>query len=146
MSVNALETWSVKQSTSCRCTETSRRRIKIEPLLPARGRPQVVLSTSIAETSLTVAGIRVVIDSGWARVSSFFTPNGDDAPGDRAGIQGFGGPAAGEGGTFGTGSLLPALDPRGGGVLRPVPPPRDLGGGLGDARPGTGAVGRFRPL
>lgn len=36
-----------------------------------RGARKVVLSTSIAETSLTVAGIRVVIDSGWARVSRF---------------------------------------------------------------------------
>lgn len=36
-----------------------------------RGLRKVVLSTSIAETSLTVSGIRVVIDSGLMRVSRF---------------------------------------------------------------------------
>ncbi|MBX7057718.1 MAG: ATP-dependent helicase HrpB [Leptospirales bacterium] len=35
----------------------------------AQGRRKVTLSTNIAETSLTIAGIRVVIDSGLARVS-----------------------------------------------------------------------------
>lgn len=32
---------------------------------------KIVLSTSVAETSLTVEGVTVVIDSGWARVSRF---------------------------------------------------------------------------
>lgn len=41
-------------------------------LLPdPQGRRKVVLATSIAETSLTIAGIGVVIDSGQARVSKF---------------------------------------------------------------------------
>ena len=41
-------------------------------LAPApQGGRKVVLSTSVAETSLTVEGIQVVIDSGWARVSRF---------------------------------------------------------------------------
>ena len=35
------------------------------------GRRRVVLATSIAETSLTLAGVRVVIDSGWTRRQSF---------------------------------------------------------------------------
>jgi ATP-dependent helicase HrpB len=35
------------------------------------GRRKVVLATSIAETSLTIEGVRVVIDSGWSRVPSF---------------------------------------------------------------------------
>ena len=35
------------------------------------GRRKVVLATSIAETSLTIQGIQVVIDSGWARVPRF---------------------------------------------------------------------------
>ena len=34
-------------------------------------RRRVVLATSIAETSLTLAGVRVVIDSGWTRRSHF---------------------------------------------------------------------------
>ena len=35
------------------------------------GRRKVVLATAIAETSLTIEGIRVVIDSGWQRRSRF---------------------------------------------------------------------------
>ncbi len=35
------------------------------------GRRKVVLATSIAETSLTIEGVRVVIDSGLARVPRF---------------------------------------------------------------------------
>ena len=41
----------------------------IEPAPP--GRRKVVLATSIAETSLTIEGVRVVIDSGLARVPRF---------------------------------------------------------------------------
>ncbi|HEB95839.1 MAG TPA: ATP-dependent helicase HrpB [Sedimenticola thiotaurini] len=37
---------------------------------PAGGR-RVVLATSIAETSLTIEGIRCVVDSGWSRVPRF---------------------------------------------------------------------------
>jgi len=36
-------------------------------LAPARQR-KVILSTNVAETSLTIDGVRVVVDSGWARV------------------------------------------------------------------------------
>lgn len=35
------------------------------------GRRKLVLATAIAETSLTIEGVRVVIDSGWARVPRF---------------------------------------------------------------------------
>jgi ATP-dependent helicase HrpB len=38
---------------------------------PPEGRRKVVLATSIAETSLTIEGIRVVIDAGYARVPRF---------------------------------------------------------------------------
>jgi ATP-dependent helicase HrpB len=37
----------------------------------AQGRRKVVLATSIAETSLTIEGVRVVIDSGLARVQRY---------------------------------------------------------------------------
>lgn len=40
------------------------------------GRRKVVLSTSIAETSLTIAGVRVVVDSGLARVPRFSPRSG----------------------------------------------------------------------
>lgn len=41
-------------------------------VLPAKaGRRKIVLATSIAETSLTIEGVRVVIDSGLARVPRF---------------------------------------------------------------------------
>jgi ATP-dependent helicase HrpB len=36
-----------------------------------QGRRRVVLATSIAETSLTLSGVRVVIDSGWTRRQRF---------------------------------------------------------------------------
>lgn len=46
-------------------------------LLPAPvGRRKVVLATSIAETSLTIDGIRVVIDSGLSRVPRFDVASG----------------------------------------------------------------------
>jgi HrpA-like RNA helicase len=41
-------------------------------VLPAKaGKRKIVLATSIAETSLTIEGVRVVIDSGLARVPRF---------------------------------------------------------------------------
>lgn len=43
---------------------------------PAAGQRKVVLATSIAETSLTIEGIRVVIDSGWSRVPRFSPRHG----------------------------------------------------------------------
>jgi len=43
-----------------------------EALAPSPpGTRKVVLSTAIAETSLTVPGVRVVVDSGWMRVARF---------------------------------------------------------------------------
>ncbi|HEX6859328.1 MAG TPA: ATP-dependent helicase HrpB [Caulobacteraceae bacterium] len=46
----------------------------IEPSAP--GRRKVVLASSIAETSLTIEGVRVVIDSGLARVPRFDPASG----------------------------------------------------------------------
>lgn len=46
-------------------------------LQPApRGTRKVVLATSIAESSLTIDGVRVVVDSGWARVPRFSARTG----------------------------------------------------------------------
>jgi ATP-dependent helicase HrpB len=38
---------------------------------PLKGRRKVVLATSIAETSLTIEGVRIVVDSGMARVPRY---------------------------------------------------------------------------
>lgn len=46
----------------------------IEPCPP--GRRKIVLSTSVAETSLTIEGVRVVIDSGLSRVPRFDPASG----------------------------------------------------------------------
>ncbi|MHB2166614.1 ATP-dependent helicase HrpB [Alsobacter sp. R-9] len=43
--------------------------LAVQPV--AQGRRKVVLATSIAETSLTIEGVRVVVDSGLARVPRF---------------------------------------------------------------------------
>jgi ATP-dependent helicase HrpB len=40
-------------------------------LARAGGRRKVVLATSIAETSLTIEGVRIVVDSGLARVPRY---------------------------------------------------------------------------
>ncbi len=46
-------------------------------LRPARaGRRKVILATSIAETSLTIEGVRVVVDGGFARVPRFLPRTG----------------------------------------------------------------------
>jgi ATP-dependent helicase HrpB len=48
------------------------RRDQDRAVLPARpGQRKIVLATSVAETSLTIEGVRVVIDSGLARVPRF---------------------------------------------------------------------------
>lgn len=45
-------------------------------LLPLPGRRKVVLATSIAETSLTIEGVRVVVDGGLARLPRFDARSG----------------------------------------------------------------------
>lgn len=45
---------------------------QLSAIMPDKqGRRKVVLSTSIAETSLTIEGIRIVVDSGFGRASKF---------------------------------------------------------------------------
>jgi ATP-dependent helicase HrpB len=44
----------------------------------AQGRRKVVLSTNVAETSVTIPGVRTVIDSGLARVARFDADSGFD--------------------------------------------------------------------
>ena len=56
---------------------------------------RIVLATNVAETSLTVPGIRYVIDPGLARISPLLQPHQGPAPADRAGQPGQRQPAAG---------------------------------------------------
>lgn len=42
------------------------------------GMRRVVLSTPIAESSLTIEGVRIVIDGGWARAPHFDAQSGMD--------------------------------------------------------------------
>lgn len=50
---------------------------QLAAIMPDRsGQRKVVLATSIAETSLTIEGIRIVVDCGFGRVSKFDTRSG----------------------------------------------------------------------
>ena len=52
-------------------------RAAIAPLTGQQaGHRKVVLATNIAETSLTIEGIRVVVDSGWCRAPRFDVASG----------------------------------------------------------------------
>ncbi|GAA3238501.1 hypothetical protein GCM10020256_58870 [Streptomyces thermocoprophilus] len=57
-------------------------------------RRRVVLATSVAESSLTVPGVRVVVDSGLAREPRVDHARGAERADDGTGLAG-GGPAAG---------------------------------------------------
>ncbi len=54
------------------------RRVISPPAVAGPGRRRIILATSIAETSLTVPGVRTVADSGWARLSRFHPATGLD--------------------------------------------------------------------
>jgi ATP-dependent helicase HrpB len=45
-------------------------------IVPGTGRRRVVLATPIAETSLTIEGVRIIVDSGYARVPQFDPKSG----------------------------------------------------------------------
>jgi ATP-dependent helicase HrpB len=47
-----------------------------DKILANTGRRKVIVSTNVAETSLTIEGVRVVIDSGQARVARFDSARG----------------------------------------------------------------------
>ncbi|MDQ0755826.1 HrpA-like RNA helicase [Arthrobacter sp. B3I4] len=56
---------------------------------------RIVLATNVAETSLTVPGIKYVIDTGHGADLTLLTPHQGPAPADRTGLPGFGQPAFG---------------------------------------------------
>lgn len=48
-----------------------------EAILPAKnGERKIVLATSLAETSLTIEGVNIVVDCGFSRVPKFDTRSG----------------------------------------------------------------------
>ncbi len=50
---------------------------QLQAILPNKsGKRKIVLATSIAETSLTIEGIRIVVDSGFGRTQKFDTSSG----------------------------------------------------------------------
>ncbi|REJ81021.1 MAG: ATP-dependent helicase HrpB [Bacteroidetes bacterium] len=52
-------------------------RLQEAAILPdPHGRRKIILSTSIAETSLTIEGVSIVVDSGYSRTSSFDAASG----------------------------------------------------------------------
>ncbi len=60
------------RSKSCRCSARSMPSVQDRAIAPApKGSRKVVLATSIAETSLTIEGVRIVVDSGLARVPRY---------------------------------------------------------------------------
>ncbi len=85
-----------------RSPATTRRKTEILPLYarlsiaeqqrvfqPHRNR-RIVIATNVAESSLTVPGIRYVIDPGTARISRYSARDQDPAAADRAGLAGLG--------------------------------------------------------
>ena len=61
-----------RRSRSCRCSARSMPPCRTAPSRRRRrARRKVVLATSIAETSLTIEGVRIVVDSGVARVPRY---------------------------------------------------------------------------
>ncbi|MBO5959666.1 MAG: ATP-dependent helicase HrpB, partial [Lentisphaeria bacterium] len=51
---------------------------KQDKVFVRNGKRRVILSTAIAETSLTVDGVQIVIDCGWMRIPRFSPANGMD--------------------------------------------------------------------
>ena len=87
--------FAMPMSRSRRCSARWTPREQDRAVAPApTGRRKVVLATSIAETSLTIEGVRVVVDCGLARVPRYEPDDRPDAAGDRARLARRGRPAA----------------------------------------------------
>src|SRR4051812_40229659 len=96
-------------------------------LRPAEGR-RVGLATAIAETSLTVPGVRIVIDGGFRRAPAFRSGQRPDAAGDRTGQPRGGGSARRPRRARGARSCRPAVDGRAATGLAPLRPAGNSGG------------------
>ncbi|VDY44145.1 ATP-dependent helicase HrpB [Salmonella enterica subsp. arizonae] len=86
-------------------------------IIPApAGMRKVVLATNIAETSLTIEGIRLVVDSAQERVARFDARTGTDAAGYAAYKSGLNDAARGARRTTGAGYLFTSAGKRTGGA------------------------------
>jgi len=101
----------------------------------APGRRKVVLSTSVAETSLTIEGVRVVIDGGLSRVPRFEPSSGLTR---LATVKA----EARPGGPDRAGRLLPAVGRCGDARAGSTPETGDPGSGSDRFRARSGAMGR----
>ena len=90
------------------------------------GRRKIVLATSIAETSLTIEGIRVVVDSGLRRYAKFDPADGHEPARDREGLAGRSRSAARPSRPTERGCLLPAVVRGRAGVARARRPPPEI--------------------
>ncbi len=109
------------------------------------GRRRIILSTSIAETSLTIEGISCVVDSGWSRRPRFHPGSGLSRLTTIRVSKAAADQRAGRAGRLGPGSLPATLDE--GGAILPgtLSPTGDSGHGPGATGPGTGSVGSPGP-
>ncbi len=113
-----------------------------EAILPRRdGRRKVVLATSIAETSLTIEGIRIVVDSGLARVPRFDPRSGAYQARNYSCYQRCRRPAHGSRGALRARHRLPFMDGRHTHEPATTAQARDPGGRPGPAHAGAGAMG-----
>src|SRR5262249_31243240 len=108
-------------------------------LLPLPRR-KIVLATNVAETSVTVAGITGVVDTGLARQLLFDPAVGLDRLGGGASSEGSGGAAAGAGGADTAGRVHPAL-----GRARSPGPTRADRAGDSPGGPGRGRAAASLP-
>ena len=113
-------------------------------ILPGPGR-KVVLATNIAETSLTIEGVSVVIDSGLTRRLQYDPRYRHESSGHRQGFTGVGVSAAGPSGAAGTGRLLSALQPSYVPISDSFCPAGNCHCRPFVAGPGSGSLGRQRP-
>ena len=115
-------------------------------LAPARaGRRKIVLATNIAETSLTIDGVRVVVDCGLERRSLFDPVEWHEPARDAAHLARIGRAARGPRRPHGAGRVLPAVERGRGAQPRRVRAAGDLRRGprAAGARPrGVGHGGR----
>ncbi len=109
------------------------------------GRRKVVLATSIAETSLTIEGVRIVVDGGYRRAPAYEPADRADGARDAAGVAGGGGAAARARRARRTGGLLPAVERRAGRGARGVRCAGNAGGGSERAGARPRRMGRDGP-